>query len=209
MSKLNKLIQELCPNGVEYRKLGDCFTRLKGTPITAAKMKEIESKDGNVRIFAGGKTLVDAREIDIPNVNVIRCPAVLVQSRGIIDFVFYERPFSFKNEMWAYTHENRTTVKYLFYYLKNNAEYFRKISSKMGSLPQISSKDTENFPIPLPPLPIQEEIVKILDRFAEYTAELQARKEQYEYYRNLLLTNNFAYGSADDKQKITGNARDE
>lgn len=73
----------------------------------------------------------------------------------------------------------------------------------------VSKKRFANVSIPLPPLPIQEEIVKILDRFAEYTAELQARKEQYEYYRNLLLTNNFAYGSADDKQKITGNAREE
>ena len=77
----------------------------------------------------------------------------------------------------------------------------------------VSKKRFANVSLPLPPLPIQEEIVKILDRFAEYTAELQAelqaRKEQYEYYRNLLLTINFAYGSADDKQKITGNAREE
>ena len=194
MSKLKELIDKYCPNGVEYKPIGDYFTRLKGTPITAAKMKEIESKDGDVRIFAGGKTLVDAKEIDIPNANVIRCPAVLVQSRGIIDFVFYEKPFSFKNEMWAYTHENRTTVKFLYYYLKNNAEHFRRISSKMGSLPQISSKDTENFSIPIPPIEVQEEIVIILDRFVEYAAELQAelqaRQEQYEYYRDKLLTFN-------------------
>jgi type I restriction enzyme S subunit len=49
-----------------------------------------------------------------------------------------------------------------------------------------------DFEIPVPPLPVQEEIVKILDRFAEYAAELQAelqaRKEQYEYYRNQLLS---------------------
>ena len=52
---------------------------------------------------------------------------------------------------------------------------------------------------------LQEEIVKILDRFAVYTAELQAelqaRKEQYEYYRNLLLNFNHAYGAADEQQK--------
>lgn len=42
--------------------------------------------------------------------------------------------------------------------------------------------------IPLPPLPVQEEIVRILDNFTSYTAELQARQEQYEYYRNKLLT---------------------
>ena len=64
----------------------------------------------------------------------------------------------------------------------------------MGSLPQISSKDTENFSIPIPPIEVQEEIVIILDRFVEYAAELQAelqaRQEQYEYYRNKLLTFN-------------------
>ena len=111
MSKLKELIDKYCPNGVEYKPIGDYFTRLKGTPITAAKMKEIESKDGDVRIFAGGKTLVDAKEIDIPNANVIRCPAVLVQSRGIIDFVFYEKPFSFKNEMWAYTTDDKIATE--------------------------------------------------------------------------------------------------
>ena len=46
--------------------------------------------------------------------------------------------------------------------------------------------------VPIPPLKVQEEIVKILDRFAEYAAELQAelqaRQEQYEYYRNKLLS---------------------
>jgi type I restriction enzyme, S subunit len=44
--------------------------------------------------------------------------------------------------------------------------------------------------MPLPPLPVQEEIVRILDTFTELTAELQARKKQYEYYRDRLLTFN-------------------
>lgn len=65
----------------------------------------------------------------------------------------------------------------------------------------------ETFPLAVPPLEVQEEIVKILDRFAVYAAELQAelqaRKEQYEYYRNLLLTFNPAgcAGGADDEQQ--------
>ena len=67
--------------------------------------------------------------------------------------------------------------------------------------------DILNILIPVPPLPVQEEIVRILDRFSNYAAELQAelqaRKEQYEYYRNLLLTfNSSACGcGTDDKQK--------
>ncbi|MFA4717623.1 restriction endonuclease subunit S, partial [Helicobacter pylori] len=58
------------------------------------------------------------------------------------------------------------------------------------------SKDLQNFLIPIPPLEIQQEIVKILDQFSLLTtdllagipAEIKARKKQYEYYREKLLT---------------------
>lgn len=145
MSKLDNLLDELCPNGVEFEKIKDVFTRLKGTPITAAKMKEIATADGNVRIFAGGKTVINANEKDIPNANIIRVPAVLVQSRGVIDFVYYEEPFTFKNEMWAYTADEKIVVKFLYYVLKNNIQSFRDAASGMGSLPQISLPVTEEF----------------------------------------------------------------
>lgn len=82
MTKLEELIKELCPNGVEYKKVKDCFIRLKGTPITAGKMKEIEDVHGEIRVFAGGKTVINAKESDIPNANITKTPSVLVQSRG-------------------------------------------------------------------------------------------------------------------------------
>ena len=195
MTKLEQLIEELCPNGVEFKKVKDVFKRLKGTPITAGKMKEIENPNGEIKIFAGGKTVINANETDIPNANITRVPAVLVQSRGVIDVVYYEKPFTFKNEMWAYTTDNKTTVKYLYYVLKNNIQHFRDAASGMGSLPQISLPVTEEFYIPIPPLPVQSEIVRILDNFteltaelaAELTAELTARKKQYEYYTEQLM----------------------
>lgn len=159
MSKLDELMQEYCPNGVAFKPIKEVYQRLKGTPITAAKMKEIERADGDVRIFAGGKTVIDAYEEDIPKANITRVPAVLVQSRGVIDAVYYERPFTFKNEVWAYTHENKTAVKFLYYVLKNNMGKFREAASGMGSLPQISLKVTEDFEMPVPPLEVQREIV--------------------------------------------------
>jgi len=131
MSRLDELIAELCPQGVEFEKIKDVYTRLKGTPITAEKMKEIESPDGDIRIFAGGKTVINAMEEDIPNPNITRVPAVLVQSRGVIDAVYYDEPFTFKNEMWAYTSANKTSVKYLYYVLKNNMQQFRDAASKL------------------------------------------------------------------------------
>ena len=192
MSRLEELITEYCPNGVEYKKVRDVYTRLKGTPITARKMKEIENVKGNIKIFAGGKTVIDAMEQDIPKANITRVPAVLVQSRGVIDVVYYDKPFTFKNEMWAYTHEEKITVKYLFHVLKNSIQQFREAASGMGSLPQISLKVTEEFMLPVPPLEVQREIVRVLDSFtlltAELTAELTARKKQYDFYRDKLLT---------------------
>ena len=191
MSKLDELLNQLCPDGVEYKKVKDIFLRIKGTPITAQKMKEIEDNEGEIRIFAGGKTVINAKEESIPNANITRVPAVLVQSRGVIDVVYYDKPFTFKNEMWAYAHENATTLKFLYYVLKNNILKFREAASGMGSLPQISLPVTEEFLMPLPPLEVQSEIVRILDNFteltAELTAELASRKKQYEYYSQQLL----------------------
>ena len=191
MSKISDLIAKFCPNGVEYKRVCDVFTRLRGTPITATKMKEIENPDGDVRIFAGGKTAVFALESEIPNANVIRVPAVLVQSRGVIDFIFYDKPFTFKNEMWAYTADEVVSVKFLYYVLQSHAEKFREAATAMGAFPQISLKVTEEFLIPVPPLEVQREVVEVLDKFAlltaELTAELEKRKKQYEHYRDKLL----------------------
>ena len=85
MSKLEQLIEELCPDGVEFHKIKNVYTRLKGTAITAGKMKEIDNPSGDIRIFAGGKTVINAFEDDIPRANITRVPAVLIQSRGVID----------------------------------------------------------------------------------------------------------------------------
>lgn len=192
MSKIEDLIKRYCPDGVEWKKIRDVYVRLRGTPITAGKMKEIADENGDIRVFAGGKTVIDTFEKDIPDANVIRVPAVLVQSRGIIDFVYYDKPFTFKNEMWAYTHEDEMCVKYLYYVLKNHLRKFKNEASGMGSMPQISLGVTEDFVIPIPPRPVQDEIVRILDKFTELEKELEKelelRRKQYEWYRDKLLT---------------------
>ena len=174
----------------------DIYTRIKGTPITAGKMKEIENENGDIRIFAGGKTVVNAFEKDIPKANVTRVPSVLIQSRGIIDAVFCNQPFTFKNEMWAYTHESETTVRFLYYVMKNNIQTFREAASGMGALPQISLPVTEEFVMLLPTEDEQAKVVAILNKFESLCndiseglpAEIDARQRQYEYYRDKLLT---------------------
>lgn len=105
------------------------------------------------------------------------------------------KPFTFKNEMCAYTTENQITVKYLFYYVKTKLDVLRNKAGIMGSMPQISLDDTENMIIPMPSLKDQERIVSILDKFDSYCndlsqglpAEIEARQKQYEYYRDKLL----------------------
>ena len=191
MSRLEELIRQFCPEGIKYDKIKNVFSRLKGTAITASKMTEIACPDGEIRIFAGGKTIIDTHEKDIPKANITRVPAVLVQSRGIIDVIYYDKPFTFKNEMWAYSSSNPVTTKFLYYVLKNNIEKFREAASGMGSLPQISLSVTDNFLVPIPPLEIQQEIVRILDQFtqltAELTAEFTARKKQFSFYQTVLF----------------------
>lgn len=80
-------------------------------------------------------------------------------------------------------------TKYVFYALK--CETLQYVSKGMGN-PKLMSNVMEKIHIPIPPLPIQQEIVRILDTFtnftAELTAELTARRKQYEYYRDELLT---------------------
>lgn len=192
MNRIEKLIKEKCPDGVERVKIKDAFKRLKGTPITAGLMKEIENEAGDVRIFAGGRTIISAYEKDIPKANIIRVPSVIVQSRGVIDVQYCEEPFTFKNEMWAYTTENVYSVKYLYYILKIYVPVLRNKGSEHGSLPQISLSATEDLIIPLPPLSVQQEIVKILDSFTalqqNLEEELKLRQKQYEHYREKLLT---------------------
>lgn len=191
MSRLREMIKELCPDGVEYRKLGEILSRHKGIAITAGKMKELHTPDGEIRIFAAGNTYADVMESDVDRGGIIREPAIIVKSRGNIGFEYYTKPFSHKNEMWSYTTNHEfISLKYVYYVLEQNMAYFQN-KAKTGKLPQISISDTENYEIPVPPLPIQNEIVKLLDNFTELTAELTAelllRKKQYNFYRDSLL----------------------
>ncbi|WRD53907.1 restriction endonuclease subunit S [Helicobacter pylori] len=196
--RLKSLLQTLAPKGVEFKKIGELFKRNKGINITAAQMKELHSDIGKVRIFAGGATKADINYKDISKKDIINCESVIIKSRGNIGFEYYNQPFSHKNEIWSYSSKtNQMLVKFLYYYLSNNQYYFQKLAqSSSVKLPQLSVSDTDEYEVPVLPLEIQQEIVKILDQFSILTtdllagipAEIEARKKQYEYYREKLLT---------------------
>ncbi len=195
---MKTLLQTLAPDGVGFKKIGELFKRNKGINITAAQMKELHSEIGKVRIFAGGATKADIDYKDISKKDIINCESVIIKSRGNIGFEYYNQPFSHKNEIWSYSLKtNQMLVKFLYYYLSNNQDYFQKLAqSSSVKLPQLSVSDTDEYEVPVPPLEIQQEIVTILDQFSILTtdllagipAEIKARKKQYEYYREKLLT---------------------
>lgn len=200
MSNSRNFIEKLLDGiQVEWETLGKVLVRTKGTMITASQMRALHKDGAPLKIFAGGKTVAFVNFEDIPEKNVNRKPSIIVKSRGIIEFEYYEKPFSHKNEMWSYHSNNKyINIKYVYYFLKLNEPHFQNIGSRM-QMPQIATPDTDKFEIPIPylenpekSLKIQTEIVRILDAFteliSELISELAARKKQYNYYRDQLLS---------------------
>lgn len=187
MSKLEKLIQQYCPDGVEWKPLGKvCDSLNKGT-LTTSKL--VKSNGHNYPVINSGRELYGYyskynNEGD----------ALTIAARGeYAGFVSY-----FSERFWAgglcYPYRANTptvSTKYLYYYLKSKQEYIRHCLVAEGGIPALNKSIIEMFEIPVPPLPVQEEIVRVLDTFTELQAELQAelqkRKQQYNYYLDNLL----------------------
>ena len=181
---------------VEWKMLSECLNKGKGTKITAGQMKLLHKEGAPIRIFAGGKTYADVNYGDIPDKDIHTEEAIVVKSRGIIDFEYCTEPFSFKNEFWSYSSDDENiNLRYIYHYLVHNKGHFQNIANNM-QMPQISSNDTEKFKIPVPSLEIQSRIVQVLDNFETVChdfniglpKEIELRQKQYEYFREKLLT---------------------
>ena len=185
MHKIEQLIEELCPQGVEFKALGDVIKLKKGKQLN----KELLSKNGRYPAYNGGISYSGFTNNYNYNENTI----IISQggaSAGFVNFVttkFYANAHCYvvlpKTEM--------VKTRYFYHFLKLNQE---KITNKQhgAGIPALKTSEVLDIPIPIPPLTIQKEIVKILDHFtqleAELEAELEARKKQYEHYREALLT---------------------
>jgi type I restriction enzyme S subunit len=204
MSKLQELINELCPNGVEFKKLGEVADIRTGKGIT----KTDATNGGEYPIISGGTSPMGTFHISNRKANTVTISRVGANA-GYVDYIksdFYLNDKCF-SVIPTTIISDRINTKFLFYYLKSIELRIVEMQSE-GGVPTINTQKVASIEIPVPPMAVQEEIVKILDRFTEYTAELQAelqaRKEQYEYYRNLLLSFNpsaSGYGT-DDAQQI-------
>ena len=225
MSNLQELINKLCPNGVEFkplREIGDFFGGLTG------KSKE-DFIDGNARFISYMNVYSNpALKLDLPDFvkindgekqNVVQYGDILFTGSsetpnecGMSSVVttkpsepLYLNSFCFGFRLIDINTFNLDFLKHLL----RSYEVRCQIAKTANGVTRfnISKKLFANIMIPVPPIEVQEEIVRILDSFSDYAAELQAelqaRKQQYEYYRNLLLTfNPSAYGcGTDDEQK--------
>ena len=112
-------------------------------------------------------------------------PSVLIPRKGSLDKLYYvDVPFWTVDTIFYTKISEEVLPKYVFYYLQS--QHLERLN-KAGGVPSLTQTILNKVLIPVPPLPIQNEIVKLLDNFTELTAELQLRKKQYNFYRDSLL----------------------
>ena len=177
MSRLDELIAEFCPDGVEFKELHEVLTIKNGRDYK-------KFGDGDIPVYGSGgiMTYIDTA--------VYNKPSVLIPRKGSLDKLYYvDTPF-WNVDTIFYTDIDTSMVepKYVYYYLEG--QHLERLN-KAGGVPSLTQAVLNKVQLAVPPLEVQREIVHILDSFtlftAELTAELTARKKQYEFYRNTLL----------------------
>ena len=186
MSKLEELIQQYCPDGVEYVKIGEI-----AQVGTGSSNGNEAIEDGIYPFFVRSQIIKkkDTYEYDEE--------AIIIPGEGGIGDIFHYINGKYALHQRVYRihfispHIN---VKFAFYYMKSAFKKFIMAKAVSSTVSSIRKPMIEGFSLPIPPLPVQEEIVRILDNFTELQAELQAelqkRKLQYNYYLDNLLSFN-------------------
>lgn len=189
MNKIEKLITELCPKGVEFKTLLDvCSSITAGgdLPENYLKNQQVPTKEFPYPIFSNGSA--ENALYGYTDSYKVGFEAVTISARGTIGYhaVRAEKFTPIVRLITLIPKTEIITAKFLNYALD-----ITEIGHSGGSIPQLTVPNVIKIKIPIPPLAIQKEIVKILDTFttleAELEAELEARKKQYEYYRDELL----------------------
>ena len=187
MGKIDELIQQYCPDGVEYVPIGDYLSYEQPTRYLVESTKYDDSYTTPV-LTAGQSFILGYTKETSGIFDASRNNPVIIFDDFTTSFHWVEFSFKVKSsamKMLRPTNESKALFRYLYHCMKN-VQYVPGDHTRqwIGTYSQ--------FEIPLPPLPVQEAIVNILDRFtvyaAELQAELQARQQQYEYYRDTLLS---------------------
>ena len=195
MSRLDELIAELCPNGVEYRYILEVADVLYGYPCDATKFNDVEIGIplARIRNVLEGTTTTYTTE-EIPEQYNLQYGDLLVGMDGnfhvgnwrMNNGILCQRVCKF----WSKDENSIILNRFLSHLLP---PIMKKIenSKQSGTVKHLLAKDIKMIKLPVPPLEVQREIVHILDSFtlltAELTAELTARKKQYKFYRDKIL----------------------
>ena len=200
MSKLDELLAELCPDGVEYKKLGDVATISRGgnfqkkdfveKGVPCIHYGQIYTKYG---LFADNTfTFITAEKAKKQKMAVKNDVIMAVTSENIDDVCkcmawLGDEDVAISGHT-AIIHHTLNS-KYLVYYLHSAHFYAQKRKLAHGTkVIEVTPDKLNDVVLPVPPLEVQREIVRVLDSFTLLTAELTARKKQYDFYRDKLLT---------------------
>ncbi|GHQ84404.1 anti-codon nuclease masking agent (prrB) [Helicobacter pylori] len=192
--RLKSLLQTLAPKGVEFRKLGEVCESTNKKTLKISEVSEVKNK-GMYPVINSGRDLYGYYH-DFNNDG----ENITIASRGeYAGFINYFNEKFFAGGLcypYKVKDTNELLTKFLYFYLKTNEIQIMENLVSRGSIPALNKADIETLTIPIPPLEVQQEIVKILDQFSILTtdlqtgipAEIEARKKQYEYYREKLLS---------------------
>lgn len=183
MSKLDELIRELCPDGVKYKKLVDAVSIERGKRVVRSQL----SIRGKYPVYQNSLTPLGYHTDCNYNANT----TFIIVAGAAGEIGFSDKAFWAADDCFTVVCPENVLNRYIYHLLLNNQN---QLASKVrkASIPRLSRSAIENLVIPIPPLDVQREIVRILDNFTELTAELTveltARQKQYAFYRNKLLT---------------------
>ncbi|RZJ98793.1 MAG: restriction endonuclease subunit S, partial [Flavobacterium sp.] len=204
MSKIGELIAQFCPEGIEFKELGAVMSITRGAsprPISTfitgdsngvpwikigdvqPRNKYITKTEEKITIEGSKKSrLLKKGSLILSNSMSFGRPYILK-----IDGCIHDGWISMQN------FENCLTSDFLYYLLRSdNIQKYWKQNASSSTVQNLNADIVRRTVIPIPPLEIQNEIVSILDKFtlleAELEAELEARKKQYEHYRDALLS---------------------
>ncbi|EST41064.1 type I restriction endonuclease subunit S [Helicobacter pylori X47-2AL] len=198
MNRIEKLLQTLAPKGVEFRKIKDIATFRRGSfpqPYTEPKwyggdnsMPFIQVIDFADTMQLNEKSKQSISKLAQPKSVFVPKGTIIVTLQGTIGKVAITQYDAYVDRTIAiFTSYLVNINKKFFAYTLHQKFEIEKEYARGSTLKTITKEEFSDFLIPIPPLEIQQEIVKILDAFTELNTELKARKKQYEYYQNMLL----------------------
>ena len=191
-----------CPNGCEYKSLKEVCTNIIVPMRDRPKVFDgnipwcrIEDKEGHYFNKSLSGLGVTEEVVKKMNLKVFPTGTVICScSASLGAYAINTQPLITNQTFIGLVCGENLFNKYLLYYMETQTTYLKGQAST-GTIPYISRQKFENMQIPVPPLPVQEEIVRILDRFDSLCndiseglpAEIEARQKQYEFYRDALL----------------------